>query len=566
MTKKSLFIALTLGLFEPATVAAEEGLAGPYLAARHASFARDFQTASTYLQQVIDQDLGNINALETLILSNIALGVFDEIFPISAQVVDSGVDSQVAHVALIARSVQSQDFKALIAQLNAQKGIGHQVVDGLLLAWALAGAGDVQAAFSKMDALSDQEPSRGLVAYHRALMHHVVGDFDAAEAIFNNIGQESGALTRRAIIVRLQSLMAQGEFDQAEAVLEEYFGQNLDPELFQLRADIKANRMPAERLIGSVSDGIAEVFFAIAKALSSEAQDEYTLMHARVAELLSTEHVEAILLTAQVLENMGQYELATKVYQKISPDNPIFHLAELGRAEALRDSGNVEAAIEALENLTRSHPTMVRAYRALGNILRYEERYQDAVNVFNDAIDLTGAEDQSAWRLFYARGIAYERMDVWPKADRDFREALRLNPDQPLVLNYLGYSLVEKKIQLDEALAMIEKAVELRPDSGFIVDSLGWVLFRMQQYQEAVPHLERAAELEPVDPIVNDHLGDVYWAVGRKREAYFQWQRALSFDPEEAEADRIRRKLDVGLDVVLQEEGADPLTVAQSND
>ncbi|MDG1425255.1 MAG: tetratricopeptide repeat protein, partial [Paracoccaceae bacterium] len=117
-----------------------------------------------------------------------------------------------------------------------------------------------------------------------------------------------------------------------------------------------------------------------------------------------------------------------------------------------------------------------------------------------------------------------------------------------------------------EALAMIEKAVDLRPSSGFIVDSLGWVLFRMQQYEEAVPHLERAAELEPVDPIVNDHLGDVYWAVGRKREAHFQWQRALSFDPEEAEADRIRRKLDVGLDVVLQEEGADPLTVAQSND
>ena len=157
-------------------------------------------------------------------------------------------------------------------------------------------------------------------------------------------------------------------------------------------------------------------------------------------------------------------------------------------------------------------------------------------------------------------------MDVWPKADRDFREALRLNPDQPLVLNYLGYSLVEKKIQLDEALIMIEKAVELRPESGFIVDSLGWVLFRMGRYDEAVPHLERAAQLEPIDPIINDHLGDGYWSVGRKREAHFQWRRALSFDPEEAEADRIRRKLEVGLDQVLQEEGAEPLTVAQTND
>ncbi|MBT4872361.1 MAG: tetratricopeptide repeat protein [Marinovum sp.] len=564
MIKKPLLLALTLALIEPA--AAEQGLAGPYLAARHASFARDFLTSSTYLQQVVSQDLSNIDAMETLILSKIALGVFEDVFPIADQVVNAGADSQVAHVALIAKAVQREEFNGLIGLLDAGKGIGHHVVDDLLLAWANVGAGDVQAALAKMDALKDQEPSRGLVSYHRALMHHVMGDFEAAETIFQDIGQDAGALTRRAIIVRLQSLMAQGEFDHAEAVLETYFGENLDPELFQMRADIIANHMPDKRLIGSVSDGIAEVFYAIAKALGSEAQDEYTLMHARVAELLSREHVEAILLTAQVLENMGQYDLATKVYQEISPDNPIFHLAELGRAEALRDSGNVAGAIEALKNLTRSHPTMVRAYLTLGNILRYEERYQDAIEVFNDAIELSNSEDKSAWRLFYARGIAYERLNEWPKADHDFREALRLKPDQPLVLNYLGYSLVEKKVELDEALAMIEKAVDLRPSSGFIVDSLGWVLFRMQQYEEAVPHLERAAELEPVDPIVNDHLGDVYWAVGRKREAHFQWQRALSFDPEEAEADRIRRKLDVGLDVVLQEEGADPLTVAQSND
>ena len=564
LIKKLLLLALALGLFGPAT--AEQGLAGPYLAARHASFARDFQTASTYLQRVIREDLSNTNAMETLMLSEMALGVFDDVFPIAKQVVGTGADSQVANVALIAEAVQTQEFKALVAQLDDQQGIGHQVVDGLLLAWAYVGLGDVQGAFSKLDVLGDQQASQGLVSYHRALMHHVTGDFEAAEAIFQVIGQEAGALTRRAIIVRVQSLMALGEFGQANSVLQKYFGENLDPELFQLRADIEAARMPDEQLIGSVSDGIAEVFFAIAKALSSEAQDEYSLMHARVAELLSTEHVEAILLTAQVLENMGQYKLATKVYQKISPDNPIFHLAELGRAEALRDSGYVEAAIEALENLTRSHPTMVRAYRTLGNILRDEERYQEAIEAFDDALELTGSEDASAWRLFYARGIAYERSKNWPKADRDFREALRLNPDQPLVLNYLGYSLVEKKLHLDEALSMIEKAVSLRPGSGFIVDSLGWVLFRMQQYEEAVPHLERAAELEPVDPIINDHLGDVYWAVGRKREAHFQWQRALSFDPEEAEADRIRRKLNVGLDVVLQEEGADPLTVAQSND
>ena len=161
-------------------------------------------------------------------------------------------------------------------------------------------------------------------------------------------------------------------------------------------------------------------------------------------------------------------------------------------------------------------------------------------------------------------------MKNWDAAEADFRAALEIDPEQPQVLNYLGYSLVERQEKLDEALSMIERAVEARPESGYIIDSLGWVLYRMGRYEDAVSHMERAVELMPVDPVVNDHLGDVYWAVGRKLEAEFQWRRALSFvDPEdtdaEAKPDRIRRKLDVGLDVVLAEEGAKPLQVANDD-
>jgi tetratricopeptide (TPR) repeat protein len=151
---------------------------------------------------------------------------------------------------------------------------------------------------------------------------------------------------------------------------------------------------------------------------------------------------------------------------------------------------------------------------------------------------------------------------MWDKAEADFRSALERNPDQPQVLNYLGYSMVEKGINLDEALSMIERAVEARPDSGYIIDSLGWVLYRLGRYDEAVEPMEKAVEIEAVDPIVNDHLGDVYWAVGRTREAEFQWHRALSFEPKEEDAARIRRKLEVGLDVVLEEEGAPALKLA----
>ena len=189
---------------------------------------------------------------------------------------------------------------------------------------------------------------------------------------------------------------------------------------------------------------------------------------------------------------------------------------------------------------------------------------------YDKALELTDETARTLWFLHYVRGISHERLGNWPEAEADFRAALEIRPDQPQVLNYLGYSLVEKQIKLDEALEMIERAVAARPDSGYIVDSLGWVLYRLGRYDEAVGHMERAVELMPVDPVVNDHLGDVYWAVGRYREAEFQWKRALSFiDPDdvisEADPDRIRSKLEVGLDQVLSNEGAPPLKVANDD-
>ena len=201
----------------------------------------------------------------------------------------------------------------------------------------------------------------------------------------------------------------------------------------------------------------------------------------------------------------------------------------------------------------------------MGDMMRGLQRFEDAIPAYDRAIELTD-EDNAQWFVHYARGISYERSDNWERAEADFRRALELRPNQPLVLNYLGYSLVEKKIKLDEALDLIERAVAAEPNSGYIVDSLGWVLYRLGRYEEAVVHMERAAELMPIDPVVNDHLGDVLWLVGRYNEAEFQWRRALSLVDEEnpspdIDPDRIRRKLDVGLYVVLEDENADSLEV-----
>lgn len=275
-------------------------------------------------------------------------------------------------------------------------------------------------------------------------------------------------------------------------------------------------------------------------------------------------------MTAGLLESLGQYDLAVATYKQIPNDSPDYHAAELGRAEALRRSAKPDAAIEVLEKLAKDYPSQPQAFVALGDLQRQQEAYDRAATAYDKALQLTDPGAPNMWFLHYARGICHERLGNWPGAEADFRAALELNPDQPQVLNYLGYSLVEKQEKLDEALDLIERAVAARPDSGYIVDSLGWVLFRLGRYDEAVGHMERAVELMPVDPVVNDHLGDVLWAVGRVREAEFQWRRALSFikaDDTDGEADpeRIRRKLEIGLDRVLAEEGVPPLKVANGD-
>ena len=250
----------------------------------------------------------------------------------------------------------------------------------------------------------------------------------------------------------------------------------------------------------------------------------------------------------------GQFELAVEIYGAVPADHPLALEATIGRSDAFARTGRSDEAITALQDLIAAEPQPFAVHAQLGDLLRRDERFTEAAAAYSQAVELIDQEDPRFWFLFYARGICYEQTDEWDAAEADFRKALRLSPDQASVLNYLGYSLVEQRRNLDEALTMIERAVALEPESGYIVDSLAWVYFRLGRYQEAVAPMERAVELLPTDPIVNDHLGDVYWKVGRQREARFQWERALSFEPAEEDAERIRLKLELGLDAVQQRE------------
>jgi tetratricopeptide (TPR) repeat protein len=545
-----------------ATPALSFGTAGSYLAARHASFQSDYAQAAEYYTRALALDPANAALMEAVISSNINYGMVERAWPVARRMVEGGIDSQIANMAILVQLVSEGRFEDLRTMLDDGDSVGA-LVDGLAHAWATFGTGDVTAALAGFDGAAAQPGLESFARVHKALALAAVGDFEGADDILSGRAAGPVQVSPRSILAHVQILAELDRRDDALALIDEVFGANPDPVFASVREDLVSGNPVSYTVARTSAEGIGEVLHAVGAALTGEAAPGFALLYARLAAFLNPANSDSVLLSAALLEDMGQFDLATRAYDTIAPDHPAYIQAEIGRSQALRDAGRDDAAVEALTQLARRYPDTRIVHYRLGDLLRGLDRHAEATPAYDRAIELTPEPEQQDWPLFFSRGITLERTDRWPEAEADFRTALDLEPGQPQVLNYLGYSLVEMQIKLDEALDMIERAVAARPDDGYITDSLGWVLYRLGRYDEAIVHMERAVELEPVDPIINDHLGDVLWAVGRKIEARFQWHRAMSFDPEPEEAERIRRKLEVGLDVVLEEEGADPLAVAK---
>jgi len=542
-----------------------EPSAGDYLAARHASYMSDYKAGSEYYTKALLRDSSNPVLLENALVSFVGLGDFSRAIPVARKMESDGLVSQISRMVLVVAMAKADDYDGLIAKLDKGETVGP-LVDGLIAAWAEMGRGNKPAAMAAFDEVAQGKGMGGFGLYHKALALASVGDFEEADKIF--AGDASGPIriTVGGVLAHVEILSQLGRNAEGLEILTKVFGDEPDPRVAQLRDALEADEKVPFSMVHDAREGMAEVFFSVASALKGETDDGYTLIYSRIAEQLNPNHIDAILLSAGMLEQLERYDLATDTYNRVPRDDPSFFAAEQGRAAAMRKAGKEEAALEVLQQLAKSHGNLPSVHSALGDAYRQQKRYEEAAAAYDRAVELSGKPTPDDWFLYYARGIALERVDVWDKAEADFRLALELNPNQPQVLNYLGYSLLEHNIKLDEALKMIERAVLAQPNDGYITDSLGWALFRLGRYADAMKYMQRAAELTPVDPIVTDHLGDALWAVGRKLEARFQWRRALSYEPEPKEVTRIRHKLEVGLDVVLEEEGADPIPVAANGD
>ena len=559
----SIFLLIILSI--AGMVRAEISFGG-YLAGRHALSTKDFDAASTYLSRAIEDDLENPELLNGLISVQVSLGDIGAA-KISSDNLDLlGVQTQLSNMVKIAIQLRNRDFDNAKQQIENEQGI-NPLLDKIVTGWAFADQGNFEDAETIFDEIGKGSSLAQFSQMQKASMLAAYGRYESALNIIENLEKNSNRISIDARALKVQLLLKLDNKEEATEYFSKIFGDGVNSDAANLRMQVEdhPNAYSIEESL-SLEAGIAYAFYAIADILKDDADPNTALLYVRLAQHLNENSQKAILLAADLLEQMGQYDLAVAEYAKISPSSSYFLSSELGRVGALRDGGKTEAALEVLYYLSREFSDIGIVHNSLGDFLRREERYSEAKIAYDRAVDIYRENNNVSWVVLYARGITHERLQEWDKAESDFRNALTINPDQANVLNYLGYSLIDRGEKLDEAMTMIEKAVSLQPESGYIVDSLAWGLFKLGQYETAIPHMEKAAELMPVDPIVTDHLGDLYWAVGRQLEAKFQWRRALSFDPELKDATRIREKLRIGLDRVLVNEGLKPTSELYAND
>jgi tetratricopeptide (TPR) repeat protein len=520
---------------------------GSYLAARHAGMQRDAGAASAYYRAALKADPKNGELLERAFLSILVDGEVDEAVKLAERLVQVDRAHRMARLTLGVRSLKQKQFQPARQHLaQSVRGPIADLTAVLLTAWTSYGSGETRAAIEGIDKLAGPDWYAIFKDLHAGLILDLAGN-----------RKEAGKRLERAHKLdpnALRAVEAYGRWTSRNAGKDEALKifQAFDkvlprhPLILDEMDDIRGGaKLPP--LVDSVQAGAAEVLYGLGASLGRQGGEDLALVYLQLALYLQPKHALALLSLADLYENLKKPQLAIKIYERMPADSPLRRNAEIQLGVNYDAIDRTDDAKKHLEKLILSRADDLEAIMALGNILRARKSFQECADIYGRGIATIAKPEKPNWLIFYFRGICYERAKQWPKAEADLKKALELFPEQPHVLNYLGYSWVDQGVHLDQGMAMIRKAVDQRPDDGYIVDSLGWAYYRINNFDEAVKHLERAVELKPEDPTINDHLGDAYWKVGRNLEARFQWSHARDLKPEPDELKKIEEKLKSGL-------------------
>ncbi len=519
---------------------------GNYLAALVAGADRDTAAAAVYSREVLRADPRNPDLIERAFAAALADGDVTDSFPLADRLIARDPFNSLARLALAVRAISQGQFVAARAQLGAgEAGKAHDVTTTLLTAWSYAGAFDQRHAFEALDRV--REPSIAVFRdYHAGLIADLLGNAPEAQRRLK-AAYDADKNTLRLADAHARFLARHNDVEGAKKVYVDF--DRLIPRhplIVSALADLAAGK-PLAPVIRSAKDGAAEALYGLGGAGTRQGDELAALIYLRLALFLRPDLDLAAVTVANLFEDLKRNDEAIRAYQLVPASSPMRESAEIQAGLELESIGRADDALARLREIVAADPNDVEAWSAFGSLQRSAKKFEDAAASYDKAIELVGTPDRSNWTLFYFRGICFERAKQWPKAEADFKKALELFPDQPMVLNYLGYSWVDQGVNLEEAFKMLRRAVDLRPSDGYIVDSLGWAHYKLGHYAEAAEELEKAIDLKPADPVVNDHLGDAYWRVNRRIEARFQWNHARDMQPEPEDLPNILKKIEFGL-------------------
>ena len=532
-----------------------QSLAGNYLAARIANTDRDTASAAAFYRQAMEFDSENTELKQQAFQTFIANGDFDEGVELGETLSKLGQAPEMAHIVLAVNHIRSK------AWASAQKELNHnwraaldRLVASLVLGWAKVGEGKFEEAQNTVDDLKGPDWYKLFVQYHGGLITLSSGDTKGGiarleKAVANIAGGQGANFTYMRVIQSLaQAYWKDGNKDKANELIDRALAMQPRNPVFKA---MKANLLTNEGLAAPVSTprrGAAEVFLNLGTAVNKDGGEQFARVYLQLAATLAGDDEVIIMQLADLYDQQKLSERSNLLFAKIEQQSPYYRIAQLEIAINLDAAEDIDASKAIFSKLIQSGPKDVTAHLSYASVLARHEKFADVIPLLKQLTDRLKNPIRLNWPVFYRLGIAYERTKRWPEAEAAFRRALALYPDQPSVLNYLGYSWVDMGINLEEGLKMIRKAVSIRPNDGYMVDSLGWAYYKMGRFEEAVEDLERAVALRPSDPTINDHLGDAYWRSKRKLEATFQWRHALSLDPpSDLDINKIEDKLENGL-------------------
>ena len=461
-------------------------------------------------------------------------------------------------LAVLARSVEAMAEgrgEAAYQEIVRAGNLGPSgIAVGLIKPWAAAAAGRTETSLS-MPSVQDRL-TRLVASIDQGILMERARKYGEAETNFKALLADHAGLGLLAAAYG-PFLERRGRRAEAVALYDQVLESSPDDTDIKIaRARAAAKAAPPPML--TPREGAAGALMVPAAVVLADKEQEIGLIYLRLALRLDPTQSEAWLLVGDALTGLGDAAGARAALAQVSPRSGHYVDARTRLAWNWQQADDKDQALKTAQETLQQRPDSQDAKLTLADLMRADERFAESARLLDDVIGHAGGKAE--WRLYYMRGVALERAGQWPEAQTDLEQALALKPESPEVLNYLGYSWVNRGIRIPDGLAMIQKALDAQPDEGAYVDSLGWAYYRLGDYKKAVPLLERAATLDAGDAEINDHLGDAYWRAGRHDEARFQWRAVLSFRPSAEIKARAESKLGSpeGLDAVA----AKPETVA----